>query len=53
MDLNPVPSTGSRILAAKREWRDAIKRYGRGDVVTREYERQLREFVALVIGGEL
>lgn len=53
MDRNPPVTTASRILAAKREWRDAIKRYGRGDVVTRDYERTLRALAGAVIAGAL
>lgn len=53
MALKPPVTTSSRILAAKREWRDAIKRYGRGDVVTRDYERTLRALAGAVIAGAL
>ncbi len=54
MDLiSNTATAAARIAAAKREWRDAVKRYGRHDLVTVGYLQELRELAALVIGGAI
>lgn len=46
--------TSAQLLRlAKREHRDAIKRYGRNDVVTRDYLRLVRELASALIAGEV